>query len=325
MLRISVIVPAYNSAAYIAIAVGSALGQTLSDIEVIVADDASTDETRQVVQALIASDRRVRLLMSQVNNGPSAARNRAVGAAAGEWIALLDADDRYDPRRLAHLLARAEALNADMVSDEYLLIEEGAGTTERRRGRGVENETIIDAYSFVRGTMPRPDDPRSNPSMLKPIIRASFLSEKNITYDESIRFGEDYAFYLECLLAGAKWIQVPEAFYFYSVRPNSLTACHDSQHLERFCRVDEVALAREEAQCDPLLRKALEEHLTSTQSRAHWALFVESWKARRLDVLVRSLVFSWPVFFHVVRQCAAQLLRRYRSALARADSAVVVE
>jgi succinoglycan biosynthesis protein ExoO len=100
--EVSIIVPAYNTEAYIAKAIDSALTQTLTNIEVIVVDDASGDQTVEVIQQF--TDPRLQLLQNPQNLGVSASRNRAIQKARGQWIAVLDSDDWYVPNRLETLL-----------------------------------------------------------------------------------------------------------------------------------------------------------------------------------------------------------------------------
>jgi glycosyltransferase involved in cell wall biosynthesis len=102
MSKISVIMPTYNCAAYIAEALTSVLKQTLSPYEILVIDDGSTDNTKAIVMAL--DDARIRYL-KQENAGVSAARNCGLQHATGEYIAFLDADDRWLPDMLARQYA----------------------------------------------------------------------------------------------------------------------------------------------------------------------------------------------------------------------------
>jgi teichuronic acid biosynthesis glycosyltransferase TuaG len=102
MPLVSVIMPAFNAEGFIQESIESALAQTLGDIEVLVADDASTDRTRAIVDELSRRDSRIRLLKAERNSGPAAARNRAIEAASGRYISFLDSDDRW----LAHKLER---------------------------------------------------------------------------------------------------------------------------------------------------------------------------------------------------------------------------
>lgn len=104
---VSVLIPVHNRQRYIADAVGSVLNQTLRDIEVIVADDGSTDATRAVVEAI--GDPRLRVVAHDRNRGIPAARNLALSAATGRYVAWLDSDDVARPVRLAEQVAFLEA------------------------------------------------------------------------------------------------------------------------------------------------------------------------------------------------------------------------
>lgn len=96
-LKISVVIPAYNAAASIKAALESCLAQTVQPHEIIVVDDASTDDTVEIVQHYDS----VTLLQQTKNAGPSAARNRGWDAATGDIVAFLDSDDRWLPEKLA--------------------------------------------------------------------------------------------------------------------------------------------------------------------------------------------------------------------------------
>jgi len=96
-MLVSVVIPAYNAEAFIEAAVRSALEQTYSPVEVIVVNDGSTDGTQALVEGIV--DERIRLL-SQPNSGVNSARNQGIKAARGAFIALLDADDVWDPEKL---------------------------------------------------------------------------------------------------------------------------------------------------------------------------------------------------------------------------------
>lgn len=105
MARVSIIVPAYNAARYLPAAISSVLSQTYADWELIVIDDGSTDETRSVVHSYSPKLGAKLRYLHQSNRGVSAARNRGIREAQGEFVALLDADDVWLPTRLARGVA----------------------------------------------------------------------------------------------------------------------------------------------------------------------------------------------------------------------------
>ena len=119
-LQVSVVVPAYQAATTISACIESALTQSVTSLECLVVDDGSTDGTADIVRAVATGDSRV-VLLSQPNAGPASARNLALRQARGEWVAFLDADDRWLPDKLERELF--EAGGSDVVySDAYLVV-----------------------------------------------------------------------------------------------------------------------------------------------------------------------------------------------------------
>lgn len=102
--QISVVIPAYRAVDTLPEALASAFAQTHPPLEVIVVDDGSDDGTAELVEQRFPAVRLVR----QANQGPAAARNRAVALAQGDWVAFLDADDRWHPDKLADQLSAAD-------------------------------------------------------------------------------------------------------------------------------------------------------------------------------------------------------------------------
>ena len=93
---ISVIIPIYNGGRFVESAVKSVLAQTVSDWELVIVNDGSTDGTRAILERLCAQDARIHV-HHQPNGGVSAARNAGIALAKGEYLAFLDADDEWYP------------------------------------------------------------------------------------------------------------------------------------------------------------------------------------------------------------------------------------
>lgn len=121
---VSVIMPAHNSAAFISEAIGSVLQQTYSNLELIVIDDASHDETVVIVEDLIKNDQRIVLLKNKQNLGPGPSRNTGIKAAKGDFIAFLDSDDLWLPQKLEVQLGFMAEHNIKMCFSSYLLMNE---------------------------------------------------------------------------------------------------------------------------------------------------------------------------------------------------------
>ena len=127
-VHVSVIIPTWNRAAAVVAAVGDVLGQTESDLEVLVCDDGSTDESRTHIQAI--PDPRLVWIDGPRSGCPAAPRNRGIARARGEWIAFLDSDDRWLPSKLARQLEVASAAGVGAVSSNATRLRDGkpAGT-----------------------------------------------------------------------------------------------------------------------------------------------------------------------------------------------------
>ena len=108
---VSVIIPAYNAARYVTRAVESALAQTHPPLEILVVDDGSKDDTREVVRRMPSPVR----LIEKENGGPASARNLGASQARGEWLALLDADDWWFPEKLKVQIELAAEADAGMI------------------------------------------------------------------------------------------------------------------------------------------------------------------------------------------------------------------
>lgn len=184
-MRVTVLITYFNKGAFVEEAVRSVLDSSFSDLEVLVVDDASTDGGLDHIQAI--GDPRVRILSSLVNTGRAAAANRGFEAARGEYVAILDADDRMMPDRLERQVAFMDAHVEVGVSGGYL----------RAFGRN-ENELHVpaddaEARAFVLFGMP----------VFYPtcIIRRSVLEQTGVRCDPAWRTpGMDHVFMLRLLL-----------------------------------------------------------------------------------------------------------------------------
>lgn len=222
---VSIIIPVYNVHSYIRGSLLSALDQSYGDIEYIIIDDCSTDSTLSTIQDVLLVHPRaasVRLLAQDVNKGQSAARNRALGIATGNYIMFLDSDDELLPGAIERLVSQAVASQADMVVADY---------TTRDENRQSDTVTHFD---------------------LPPVTRADILElwtvlqiapwNKLIRSARVPRFTEgmiyeDLAWSLRLLGALDSVAYLPESTYIYRLRScSTMTARPTRRNIDSFLR-----------------------------------------------------------------------------------------
>jgi succinoglycan biosynthesis protein ExoO len=212
-MKVSVLIAAYNVAGCISRALASVQAQSYGDWEAIVVDDASGDETVVVVAALASNEPRISLLRHEQNCGPGAARNTALAAARGEWIAVLDADDAWRPERLECMLAAAARTGAEFIADNQIFFD---GELQQEVSVVLDPPADINPLTFKMLFSGEHQDSAKDLGLLKPLIRRRAILDHNIRYDESLRYGEDLHFYAQLLIMGVRAVLLAEAYYIYT-------------------------------------------------------------------------------------------------------------
>ena len=300
---------AYNASSFIGAGIASVQAQTEPRWELLVVDDCSTDETREIVAELAGRDARIRLIRAASNGGPGAARNIGFAAARGEWIAILDADDSYAPDRLETLLRLGDLKSGDMVADNILLCDEAriVLATPMIPAALLPGPLRIGAAEFISRNIGSPELPRVSYGFLKPILRRSFLLAHAIRYDERNRFAEDYMLYVRCLVAGAAWWLTPGATYHYTVRKGSLTEEQTSGDLQRIREMDAGLLREPMVIADPALTRAIRRHKAVIDRCYYYRAFTDAAKARQARHMA-GILLDGPHSAHlIVREGLRQL------------------
>lgn len=202
---ISVVMPAYRARSYVAQAIRSVMDQTVTDWELWVIDDCSDDGTYEAAMAQADGDPRIRVLQNSANLGVSETRNRGLALCRGEYIALLDSDDRWHPDKLERQLARLEAENADMVYSSYCIIDADGN-------QALEDYIVPDKLDFDRML-------RENVVGCSTVlVRREWMRER--------RFGtafyhEDYVLWLGLLRDGCRAVGCAEPLVDWRLSENS--------------------------------------------------------------------------------------------------------
>jgi len=199
---ISVIIPTFNRARQVQSALGSVLTQTYRNFEVIVVDDGSTDETKKGVASFIKDQSRAGIqihYIDQPNQGQSAARNRGIKEAKGEWIAFLDSDDLWLPGKLerqVEALRQFEGKSWACITDARFVDNLGMDTTSFLRGcRDYEGDVGLD-YEATQSLAKMRD-----PFCVSTLLVHTEVAERAGWFDASFKYAEDHDFLLRLSLA----------------------------------------------------------------------------------------------------------------------------
>ncbi len=209
---VSIITPTYNRADFLPVAIDSVLSQSMPDFELIVIDDGSEDGTGKLMERYL-KDPRVRYL-HQGNQGQSAARNRGIEQARGEYICFLDSDNAWVETRLAtSLRAFKEHAGVDVVYGDYMVIDrEGRelGVNRMRRYSGrITPHLLRDNFVSMNTTMTR---------------RHCF--DELGGFDQTDRLAEDYGLWLR-FSTRYQFLYIPEVLGYYRVMDNQISSDKD--------------------------------------------------------------------------------------------------
>ena len=312
-VRVSVVVPAYNAGTSLERAVHSALDQDLADIEVLVINDGSSDNTAALAATLAAQDPRVRVLGDGRNYGVSVARNTGFAAARGDWIAVLDGDDAYVTDRLERLLDAAERHGADMVADDLTFWDWHAGqVTGRAIGPAGGRDETIDTECFLANciTGRSPFDY----GQLKAIIRRDFVEHHGLTYIPGMRHGEDFMFYVQALLAGARFVRIDYPGYLYTQRVGSVsrTRSQVARTVEdnESMRQQTLALLKLPAvRASSRLGTLLHRRARAIRWHASWEGVYHPLRERRLVPVLAAMVRDWRVLPLLVSRAVQRMVK----------------
>lgn len=297
---VSIITANHNGAEFLAAAARSVLGQTLTALEWIIADDASTDDSLAVIAAACAGDSRVRVLPAAVNGGPAVARNRALASARGAWLAVFDSDDLMEPNRLEGLLAEALSSDADIVVDNVRVFSAADPTGQPLlNGQAYANPHWISLADYVASS--RMYAPQPGLGYLKPMFNSDKLGP--LRYRENLKIGEDYDLVLNLMARGARLRFVPPALYGYRKHGASISAVMRGEHLVQMMTADadfEAGLAAH----PPQVRRAQRRRRRSLETALAYDTIICALKRGDLRAgLVLSLrqPRSWPLLTLPVR------------------------
>lgn len=234
MVKVSVVIPIYNARQCIRVCLDSLREQTLVDVEVILVDDKSCDDTCCVVRDYIKTHSlsdRFFLLEQSENMGPGEARNRGLAQARGEYLAFVDGDDYLEADALELLYNKALEVQADLCFCKAQM-EFSSG----RRGRMISNPRVEDGEFGDRAK--RYYLTHFVTYCWTYLYRREFLDQNKLFFAQG-RTAEDSVFLTQCILLAERIASVDKALYHYVVNSGSLTQqFHSDRYLRKIATFD---------------------------------------------------------------------------------------
>lgn len=222
---VSIIVPIYNAESTLMRCLDSILRQTITDFEVLLINDGSTDGSENICLRYSSVDERFRFF-SQKNSGVSKARNLGLFHSKGDWITFIDADDWIEPDMLEFLTTIREE-NVDVVMGGYVMntqkkITYSVLTAERIYKNNFssyalstlipEASSYYDGFKMSFGIMA---------NVCGKFVRKELLIKNQIQFDEKLKLGEDGLFWLKCYIKAKNFIIVNKHIYHYEIMPTT--------------------------------------------------------------------------------------------------------
>lgn len=207
---VSILVPIYNAETYLSQCIESILGQTYANLQVILIDDGSIDNSYAICKEYVKLDTRVEVY-HQENQGVAITRNNLLEKVRGDYVLFIDADDWVEPDMVESLVNLLETYNADIVTCKNVINDSVCQKDSIELNVWSQEETI---YHFLRHII-------LNGSLWNKLIRTRLLN--GIKFQPDISFGEDALFCWQVLQCTRKVVQTSAQYYHYRMNNDSLS------------------------------------------------------------------------------------------------------
>ncbi|MGL5594128.1 MAG: glycosyltransferase family 2 protein, partial [Cetobacterium sp.] len=224
MLKVSVIVPVYNTEKYLKRCLDSIINQSLKEIEIIVVNDGSTDNSKNIIKSYEKKDSRIKIV-NKPNGGLSSARNEGIKVAKSKYIAHIDSDDWVEYNYLEEMYLKAEKENLDIViSDIYW---DYIDKIDYKRDLLISDKVIINSKEYLKLFF----QGKILPAVCNKIYKTELYQSYNIFHPENISLGEDLS--TSPLLAqNAKRIgKINKAYLHYYQNLESITKSNPTKKI----------------------------------------------------------------------------------------------
>ena len=241
--KVSIIVPVYNAEKYLERCINSLKHQTLKDIEIILADDSSTDSSLEICEKARTEDSRIKVI-HKANEGAGMARNAALEIATGEYIGFLDSDDFVERDMFETLYNKAIQYNSDLIMSGVLFIDGNMFSKDGECVRKIyfDKDTHFETKEDLKklrmgivGALPEDaDDSKYGMSIWKNLFRHDIIKKNNIVFEsEREMLSEDALFMIDYISCIKKATGIREAFYNYCRNEDSISKSYKKDRFEK--------------------------------------------------------------------------------------------
>lgn len=214
---VSIVIPVYNTQKYLSECLDSIINQSYKNLEIIVINDGSTDNSQNIIDEYVKKDKRI-ISIYQNNSGVSAARNSGLDNSSGDYVCFVDSDDFIRKDFIENLINVMSKYNADVTTTKSNLDDVN-----------IENVEVLDAdKALVRmyyGKLEKSDNGVQ-------MFSLKLLKENNITFDEDKKVCEDFDFFAKALIVSNKIAVDYRSMYYY--RPNPDSVMHKALNINNF-------------------------------------------------------------------------------------------
>ena len=216
--KVSIIVPIYNASEYLTRSIESILNQSYENIEVILIDDASTDNSKEIIKKYALKDSRIKPIYSEVNQGVSRTRNMGLKILSGDYVMFIDSDDYIIKDAIKIMVEKAIKYDSDLLDSYHLIIYNDKKFLEHEP---LKNDLIL-----------------GNKDNLEMITKSSYVTGKlidtnlikGLLFDESLRRYEDLVFEHELKLHAKNYCLIKDVVYYYYQVEGSLINSLGEKH-----------------------------------------------------------------------------------------------
>lgn len=215
---VSLIIPVYNAEKYLRRCLTSAMEQTFKDMEILVVNDGSTDESLAICQEYAQMDPRFHIINKE-NTGVSDSRNRAIQIAKGDYLQFMDSDDWLTPDATETFVYAAQKFNCDLVIADFYRVDKAVFTEKQHiRERG-----LLTREQFATYMMQDPADFYYGVLWNK-LYRRQVIADNHLEMDAQMRWCEDFLFNLSFIRHAETFTAVQTPVYYYMKRKGSLVS-----------------------------------------------------------------------------------------------------